>query len=377
MTGRYSDLAVLTGANLATDDFLAVVDKSDTSMAATGTNKEITVSEFGIGLGVASLNTLVALLSAKQDALYAAENGYFAMSGCALSVSGTAGEIQNAAGRLFIGTTEKNVAANTAISTTVTTLASGLTSGQAVWVKCEYDASGVIQFNSGTAAAAADATIPTTTAGRVLAGLMYVPFGATTVSLSTSGATDAKLFVEPLVTRAIHSARQLANIQAAQTAVTNPTASLTSLLNSAFSAPADSLAVGDIIEVTAGGTMLIHTTSTVALSIFVGGVAQTTITTSSLTADTANSRNWQVVGRGVVTAIGASAHCNWDFKAYVTAAAATAAKLGTEFDTTTPASATAFDSTAACPIDVRAKNTTGDAATTFTCNEYSVTKIPA
>lgn len=43
---KVSELTALTGANLAPADELVVVDKSDTTMAASGTNKRITVAEF-------------------------------------------------------------------------------------------------------------------------------------------------------------------------------------------------------------------------------------------------------------------------------------------------------------------------------------------
>lgn len=43
---RISELTTITGANLADADLLVVVDVSDTTMAASGTNKKITVAEF-------------------------------------------------------------------------------------------------------------------------------------------------------------------------------------------------------------------------------------------------------------------------------------------------------------------------------------------
>jgi len=47
---RISALAALTGANLADTDLAVVVDVSDTSMAASGTNKDMTAAELQIGL---------------------------------------------------------------------------------------------------------------------------------------------------------------------------------------------------------------------------------------------------------------------------------------------------------------------------------------
>lgn len=48
---KISDLAVLTGANLADTDEFVLVDKSDGSMAASGTNKRMVATEARIGLG--------------------------------------------------------------------------------------------------------------------------------------------------------------------------------------------------------------------------------------------------------------------------------------------------------------------------------------
>lgn len=47
---KITDLSALTGANLATDDSFEMVDKSDTTMAATGTNKKMSADEVAIGL---------------------------------------------------------------------------------------------------------------------------------------------------------------------------------------------------------------------------------------------------------------------------------------------------------------------------------------
>lgn len=47
---RIDSLTALTGANLASGDKLVVVDKSDTTMAASGTDKAITAAELAVGL---------------------------------------------------------------------------------------------------------------------------------------------------------------------------------------------------------------------------------------------------------------------------------------------------------------------------------------
>jgi hypothetical protein len=46
-----SDLAALTGANLASTDEFVVVDKSDTTMSADGTDKRMTATELAAGVG--------------------------------------------------------------------------------------------------------------------------------------------------------------------------------------------------------------------------------------------------------------------------------------------------------------------------------------
>lgn len=50
MVKQVSDLDALTGSGLATGDFEMVVDLSDTTMDATGTNKQITQAEKMLGL---------------------------------------------------------------------------------------------------------------------------------------------------------------------------------------------------------------------------------------------------------------------------------------------------------------------------------------
>jgi hypothetical protein len=50
MAGKLTDLTALTGANLAVGDLHEVTDVSDTSMAATGTNKSMTTTELVAGL---------------------------------------------------------------------------------------------------------------------------------------------------------------------------------------------------------------------------------------------------------------------------------------------------------------------------------------
>jgi hypothetical protein len=51
MAGKISELTLITGGNLSTLDLVEVVDVSDTTMAATGTNKRTTLASLAGGLG--------------------------------------------------------------------------------------------------------------------------------------------------------------------------------------------------------------------------------------------------------------------------------------------------------------------------------------
>lgn len=50
---KITALSAITGANIADNDIAPVVDVSDTSMASTGTTKNITMAELGVALGTA------------------------------------------------------------------------------------------------------------------------------------------------------------------------------------------------------------------------------------------------------------------------------------------------------------------------------------
>ncbi len=58
---RISDLAALTGANVADGDLEPVIDISDTSMAASGTDKKITTAEKAIAMNLRDPGSLLAL----------------------------------------------------------------------------------------------------------------------------------------------------------------------------------------------------------------------------------------------------------------------------------------------------------------------------
>lgn len=64
---KVSALASLTGASVATDDFFLVVDKSDTTMAASGTDKQITADETRKALARLGLVAADSVWDAKGD----------------------------------------------------------------------------------------------------------------------------------------------------------------------------------------------------------------------------------------------------------------------------------------------------------------------
>lgn len=76
---KISDLAALAGTDLADTDLVSVVDVSDTTMAASGTNKKMTVTELAVGL---------------QDELSIANTQVTGLGGAALlNVGTTAGTV--------------------------------------------------------------------------------------------------------------------------------------------------------------------------------------------------------------------------------------------------------------------------------------------
>lgn len=66
---KISDLTSITGANTASGDLFTVVDVSDSSMAASGTNKKITRDELKTGLGVVAASTSTAGIVQLTDSI--------------------------------------------------------------------------------------------------------------------------------------------------------------------------------------------------------------------------------------------------------------------------------------------------------------------
>jgi hypothetical protein len=75
MAGKISDLTAITGANLAGTDEIEVVDVSDTTMAATGTNKQTTLADIA---AASAFTTRYAQLPSTETAHYRTGGGYVA-----------------------------------------------------------------------------------------------------------------------------------------------------------------------------------------------------------------------------------------------------------------------------------------------------------
>lgn len=138
---------------------------------------------------VKDLQLQAALAAARLEVLRIAQaSNRFVCTGLALSPSATSGKLDLALGTHFNGTNEVNVAAQTAISTTVTSLASGLTAGQSLWVSLEITSS-TVTFNSGSGAIAP--VMPVISNSKAPLGLMWVPYGATTVDTDLTNINGA------------------------------------------------------------------------------------------------------------------------------------------------------------------------------------------
>lgn len=312
-------------------------------------------------IDIASLNTQASQMATQLAAHAAANAGYYVCTGLVYTPNGTPTKLDSTAGTAFIGTTERTVAAQTAISTTIASLADA---SNPRWVIVELDASGVTQFNQGTAAASP--AIPTFTASRVPLYLLYVPANATNVDLlltTTNG--NAKLIdiCEVITTR---SRRTIANAVAAS-AVTNPT-SLTSLLAATIPVPANSISAGDEFDL----DIWIASTNNAGAStieiqvLFTGTVCD--ITTASLSAS-AFPRNIHMRAKLI-----------WSGTAFRAASDVLITGPGATDTTVTEThigvAQVTQTITAAVTVDVKGKYGTSSAAATLQVLTFSLQKTP-
>lgn len=313
-----------------------------------------------------ALQTQAALLGAKQDARVLADAGQFVCSGLALTANATPTKLDMAAGVSFQATTELNAAAQTAISTTIASMADAT---NPKWVVVELDASNVVQFNQGTAAAAP--AFPTMTTTRTPLGFLFIPANATNVdTLLTTNNGLAKL-IDARNVRSIHVARRF--FTDLGTPLTNPT-TLTSILAAAPTIPANSLNVGDTFVVEAGGSCKLVSNTTVQFALFIGSLSSG-YTSTSLTLDATNSRRWTVRYVLSVSAIGGSGAIQYSARIPITVASASGVPAVAE-EGAAGGQYTSVDTTAGQVLDLQVKNATSNASTTFTLREFSVTKIP-
>ena len=327
-----------------------------------------------------ALQSQTALQAAQIAARAAFDLGYFVNSGLALSPNATPTKLDMAIGVAYIGTTELNVAAQTAIATTIASMADAT---NPKWVAVELDTSAVVNFNQGTAAAAP--AFPTPTASRVVLGWLFIPANATNVdTLLTTNNGLAKL-IDARIVRAVHPARLFATDVSGPN-VTNPTA-LTTLLVSAPSVPANSLNVGDTFVIEAAGRYINNNNaSTFQLEALLGSLVMFNYTTPSLNTS-ANGRQWTLRVVFTVAANGTNSTLRHDSQFAITPASATTTALqmslagGAGGDmavgTATLGGGSTLNSTVANTLDLQALIGTSSGAAIVVLREFVVTKIPA
>lgn len=303
--------------------------------------------------------------------------GWYVLTGCVITASGTAGKFDMSAGTIFIGTTELNVAAVTASSTTVTSLADAT---NPKWVALEIDTSGVLNFNAGTAAANPEK--PTPTGSRVVVAWVYVPATATAVDALTSSANGKAKIIEARQLVTTRWARPFA-VDTTRTVLTNPTTA-TTLLASAPSVPANSLNTGDRFRIAAGGRIVNNASnSTVVLTLSLGsGAFLASYTTASLTTS-ASARRFSLLVDVEIAAIGSGSSGAFVTSGYLflsqagsTSPAAWTSGGGTGGDGGIIAAPATFDTTIANTIDLKTNFGTSSSGATITLATFVIEKMP-
>lgn len=199
-----SDLTTIAGLTATTDNFLVSVASAWASRTPAQVKSTLAIAESDVTnltTDLGALQTQTMLQAAKIEAAKNAAAGYYVGAGLDYFASATTGKLDRHSGNVLVGTVEARGDAATAIGSTVATLGTALTSGQAMWVNVELDSSAASQYNSGSAATAALAQIPTTTAGRTIAGWIYIPQGATVIDTDLTNANGNAKFIDARVVR--------------------------------------------------------------------------------------------------------------------------------------------------------------------------------
>lgn len=310
-------------------------------------------------------------------ALEARNEGLYVYSGCAITASGTAGKVDMSAGVIFSTTTELNVTAVTAASTTITSIADAT---NPKWVGLEIDSSGVLQFNQGTAAASP--VKPALTAARVIVAWLYVPAAATAVDALLSNANGKAKIMDARQLMSVHQSRRLAT-DVTLTSLSNPTA-LATLLAATVPVPANSLNIGDILQIEASGRATLLSTGTnsaIQFEVLLGSAVVLNYTSAVMTKDGASlGRQWKL---SCLLEVGTIAQVLTDNFVLVTPSGAATTMLDVPVLGTTGGflgaggGAITSDQTVSQPIDLQARFVTSSAGSTITLRHFSVVKHPA
>lgn len=336
-------------------------------------------------LDSAAYDNMRAVSAADQTIREAANAGYYVALGGAIS-AGTTGTVTLAATTDFFGTTELVLTAAMITAATNQAFIASLSAGNAtnpMWVLLEVDSSGVLQLNQGTPAATP--LVPTPTASRVVHYLVYCPAACTDIDALLTTANGKAKLIDMREIVAVHPSRLFAS-DVSQTVLTNPT-SLTTLLASAPSVPANSLTIGDTFTIDASGTWVnTSTNSTMLFSLLIGAVTLFTLTTNSLNLDASNARRWTFHSVLTVKTLGSgtSATLLHASSFFISKPSATAGALltvggGANGDAGVGASigSGGFNSTIANVLDIQAAFGTSSATQTINQRQFSVIKTPA
>lgn len=301
---------------------------------------------------------------------------FYVLSGCAITASGTAGKVDMSAGVIFNGTSEYIVTAVTAASTTITSLADAT---NPKWVACELTTAGALNFNAGTAAANPEKPTPTT--NRVVVAWLYVPANATAVDALTSTANgnakiiEARQLVSERPARIIFSDTTTGSLTAGTNWATNGT-TLTSILSSTYTVPANSLRVGDQLIIEWNGFYTNNASaSTLEMKLTIGAITILDYTSASL-ASAATNRKFDVRLTGAIIANGATTN-------YHVAGLYVMGPTGSLVTPAVPAetqdgynSAGNFDNTTTNALDLQIKLGTASAGANVQTRAFTIMKFP-